>query len=79
MKKNDAKQPIGPGKAGTLKRAVYKAGGGKKTLKTLRAAPKATRKAVAKTPGINVKGVAKNIRANAGWGAGSSSGRTSKR
>jgi hypothetical protein len=61
-RKSKPAQPIGKGKPGTLKRAVYKAGGGKKTLKTLRAAPKATRKAVTTTKGIKVKKVAKGLR-----------------
>ncbi|RLB44778.1 MAG: hypothetical protein DRH30_00550 [Deltaproteobacteria bacterium] len=61
-RKNKPAQPIGKGKPGSLKRAVYKAGGGKKTLKTLRSAPKATRKMVAKTKGVNVKGAAKSVR-----------------
>lgn len=61
-RKNSAKQPIGPGKAGSLKRAVYKAGGGKKTLQTLRGTSKAQRKMVASTPGMDVKGYAKAVR-----------------
>jgi hypothetical protein len=65
VRKNSAKQPIGPGKAGTLKRAVFKGGGGKKTLATLRGASKAQRKMVASTPGVDVKGYAKAVRAAA--------------
>ena len=61
-KKNSAKQPIGPGKAGSLKRAVYNAGGGKKTLKTLRNTTKAQRKMVAGTKGLDVKGYARAVR-----------------
>lgn len=64
-RKSKPAQPIGKGKPGSLKRAVYKAGGGKKTLKTLRSAPKATRKAIASTKGMKVKGAAKNVRTSA--------------
>ena len=84
VRKNSAKQPIGAGKAGTLKRAVFKAGGGKKTLATLRGTSKAQRKMVASTKGLDVKGYAQTVRANRpaktkGWDAGSAQGRTSKR
>jgi len=52
-KKSRAAQPIGPGKKGSLKRKVYKSGGGKKTLKTARSLNKPTLKAA--------KGYAKNV------------------
>ena len=62
VRRNSAPQPIGPGRAGTLKRAVYKGGGGKKTLKTLRSAPKELQRAVVKTPGVKVRALAKSYR-----------------
>jgi len=69
-KKNRAAQPIGPGKAGSMKRAVYKAGGGKKLLKRLRAnANKGQRKAIANTPGLDIKGFEAMIRKSAGVSA----------
>ena len=48
-KKNAAKQPIGKGKKGSGKRAIYEAGGGKKALKTWRSLAKSQRKAIRKS------------------------------
>ena len=48
-KKNSAPQPIGKGKAGTGKRMIYEAGGGKKALAKWRAMPKSARKVIKKT------------------------------
>lgn len=43
------KTTIGKGKKGTLKRAIYKSGGGKKTLETARSFGKTARKTLAKS------------------------------
>lgn len=53
-RKNSAKQPIGKGKAGSMKRMLYKEGMGKKALATWRSSNpdvKQANKAVAKSQG----------------------------
>lgn len=60
--KNTAKRPIGAGKAGSMKRSVYKSGLGKGVLKTLRGTEKAQRKMVANTPKMDIKTYTKTIK-----------------
>lgn len=82
-RKNSAKQPIGMGKAGSGKRLIAQAGGGKKALKTWRSLAKPTRqtiKASAQAGNYDLKGTLKNIRAGrVAAGAGPVSGRISKK
>ena len=65
-KKNSAPQPIGKGKAGTGKRMIYEAGGGKKALAKWRSIPKSVRQTVKKTAAstgknYDIRGTIKNI------------------
>ena len=64
-KKTAAPMPIGKGKAGTGKRMLYEAGGGKKALAKWRGLDKSVRQAVkktaAKTPTYDIRGTLKNI------------------
>jgi len=61
---NRAPQPITRGKPGSMKRALYKAGAGKKVLRDLRTADKTVRKNIAKgTLKLNqIQGIAKGYR-----------------
>lgn len=59
-------QAIGRGKAGTLKRALWKAGGTRSELVALRAQPKSVRKGIKKSartnPNYDLRGTATNMK-----------------